>query len=126
MTSTWTAEEIDRIGRADELDIAARRRDGSLRTATTIWVVRYGDDLFVRSHRGQDGAWYRATKVRNEGHIRVAGIDKDVTFVAETDPNTNAQVDAAYRAKYRGYGRQYVAPMITAAARATTTKLVPR
>jgi quercetin dioxygenase-like cupin family protein len=56
------------------------------------------------------GAWYRATKIRNEGHIRAAGIDKDVTFLAETDPTTNTQIDAAYRAKYRHYGAPYVDP----------------
>jgi hypothetical protein len=112
MTTAWSTEELDRIGAADELDIAARRRDGTLRTPTTIWVVRSGNDLFVRSYRGLEGAWYRGTKARREGHIRSAGVDKDVTFVAATDPGTNAQIDDAYRGKYRRYGSQYVDPMI--------------
>ncbi|WP_155368394.1 DUF2255 family protein [Catellatospora vulcania] len=126
MTTTWTTEELDRIGAADELDIAARRRDGSLRTPTTIWVVRSGDDLYVRSYRGPDGAWYRATKARHEGHVRAAGIDKDVAFVDEADPDVNTMIDDAYRAKYRGYGPQYVDPMTAAPARTTTTRIVPR
>jgi hypothetical protein len=41
--SGWTAEELDRIGAADELRIAVLRPDGSLRPATPIWVVRAGD-----------------------------------------------------------------------------------
>jgi hypothetical protein len=47
----WTAEELDTLGAADELEIAALRPDGTLRPATTIRVVRVGDDLNVRSHR---------------------------------------------------------------------------
>ena len=42
----WTAEE---------LEIAASRPDGSLHRFTTIWVVRVGDDLYVRSYRGRNG-----------------------------------------------------------------------
>ena len=40
---------------ADELQIAARQPDGSLDRYTTIWVVRVGDDLYVRSWRGARG-----------------------------------------------------------------------
>src|SRR5947199_10520271 len=47
----WTTEELDRIAAADELEIASVRADGRLRNPTTIWVVRLGDDLYVRSVR---------------------------------------------------------------------------
>ncbi len=62
----WTAEELDRIGAADELEIAALRPDGSLRPFTTIWVVRVGDDLYVRSYRGRRGGWFRSVLRRPE------------------------------------------------------------
>jgi hypothetical protein len=124
--STWTVDELNKIEKADELRIAARRRDGSLRHPVTIWVVRTGDNLFVRSYRGAEGSWYRGTQVRHEGRIRAGGVDKDVAFVAETDPAVNAQIDAAYRSKYRRYGAQYVDPMVAPQARVTTIKLVPR
>jgi hypothetical protein len=58
--AAWTAEELARIGAAEELEIAPRRRDGTLRRAVPIWVVRVGDDLYVRSWRGSHGAWFRA------------------------------------------------------------------
>jgi hypothetical protein len=45
----WTPGELDRIGRADELELASERRNGSLRDPVTMWVVRDGDDLYVRS-----------------------------------------------------------------------------
>ena len=51
--STWTNDELDRIGGADELEIASLRRDGTLRNPVTIWVVRHGNDLYIRSVNGR-------------------------------------------------------------------------
>lgn len=34
--ATWSNGELDTIGRADELQIAPRRRDGTLREPVTI------------------------------------------------------------------------------------------
>lgn len=124
--STWSDNELSMIEAADELEIAPSRRDGSLREPVTIWVVREGADLFVRSYRGAQGRWYRGAQVRHEGHIRSGGIDKDVAFVAETDRGANARIDAAYQEKYGRYGPQYVEPMVAEPARATTLRLVPR
>ena len=123
--ATWSKDELDTIGSADELQIAPRRLDGTLRTPVTIWVVRLGDDLYVRSYRGRDGTWFRAAQARRAGHIRAGSVDKDVTFVEETDPGINDQLDAAYRTKYHGYGARYVDPMVAREARATTLKLAP-
>jgi hypothetical protein len=122
----WTSDELNKIGRAEELEIAPVRRDGTLRTPVTIWVVRLGDDLYVRSYRGSGGSWFRAARVRHEGRIRGGGVEKDVTFVEETDPGINDQIDAAYRTKYRRHGARYVDPMVAPEARAATIKLVPR
>ena len=44
---SWTTDELDRIGDAEELHIAPRRKDGTLRRAVPIWVVRVGDELYV-------------------------------------------------------------------------------
>ncbi|MEZ4863833.1 MAG: DUF2255 family protein [Caldilineaceae bacterium] len=124
MTS-WTSDELNRIGKAEELEIAPLRRDGTLRNAVPIWVVRVGDDLYVRSYKGQGGVWFRAAQASHAGHIQAGGVEKEVAFVEETDPGINNQIDAAYRTKYGRYP-QYVAPMVTATVRATTIKLTPR
>jgi hypothetical protein len=123
--SAWTNEELNKIGLAEELEIAPRRPNGKLRKPLPIWVVRVGDDLYVRSYRGHAGAWYRAALATHQGRIRAGGVEKDVVFVEETDPGLNDQIDAAYRAKYGRYP-QYVAPMVTPEVRATTLKLAPR
>ena len=53
--TAWTSDELTRIGTADELEIASARPDGTLRNPRTIWVVRVGDDLYVRSMYGRTG-----------------------------------------------------------------------
>jgi len=79
--TAWTSDELDKIAAAEELQIASVRRDGTLRKPVTIWVVRHGDDLYVRSAYGHTSGWFRRTLERHEGHIRAGGVDKDVLFV---------------------------------------------
>jgi hypothetical protein len=124
--TAWTGDELNRIGKEKELEIASLRSDGTLTKPVTIWVVRVGDDLYVRSYRGYNGAWFRGTQVRHEGRIQAGGIEKDVTFVDVADPEINQQIDTVYRTKYLQHGAQYVDPMVAPEARATTVKLVPR
>jgi hypothetical protein len=123
--TTWMSNELDKIGNAEELQIASLRTDGTLRKLVIIWVVLVGDDLYVRSANGRTGAWFRGAQARHEGRIWAGGVEKDITLVEETDPKVNDQIDAAYLAKYRRYP-QYVVPMVTPAVRAATFKLVPR
>ncbi|MEU2779362.1 DUF2255 family protein [Streptomyces sp. NPDC007162] len=123
MTS-WTNDELTRIEHAEELRMAPGHSDGTPRTPVPIWVVRDGDDLYVRSFRGSAGAWYRAARASHEGRIRSGGVDKDVTLVEVTDRGVNDRIDTAYRTKYGRYGARYIDPMV--ASRATTLKLVPR
>ena len=123
--TAWTSNELNKIGTAEELEITSLRSDGTLRKPVIIWVVRRGDELYVRSVNGRTSAWFRGVVVRYEGRIWAGGVMKDVTFVEEHDPELNDQIDAAYLAKYGRYP-QYVAPMVTAEVRSTTIKLSPR
>lgn len=123
--NTWTSDELNKIGSAEELQIASFRGDGTLRKPVTIWVVRLGNDLYVRSVNGPKGAWYRGTQVLHEGHIQAGGVDKDVTFL-DPAPGINDQIDAAYRAKYHHYSANIVNSILTPAARSATIHLVPR
>ena len=124
--TAWTSDELTRIGTAEELQIASLRRDGTLRKPVTIWVVRHGDDLYVRSVNGRTAAWFRGTQARHKGHIRAGGVDKDVTFVEEADPTINDQIDAAYRTKYRRYAANIISSILSPEARSATIKLAPR
>jgi hypothetical protein len=123
--TAWTNEELTKIGTTEELEIASIRRDNSLRNPVTIWAVRIGDNLYVRSVNGRTSGWFRGVLVRYEGHIKAGGVEKDVSFVEEPDPGINDQIDAAYRTKYRRYAASIVNSIISPSARSATIKLVP-
>ncbi len=123
--TAWTSDELSTIGAAEELQIASLRRDGTLRNPVTIWVVRHGDDLYVRSVNGRTAAWFRGAQVRHEGRIWAGGVDKDVTF-ADADHDIDDQIDAAYRTKYRRYAASIISHIVSPEARSATLKLVPR
>src|SRR5256714_8597584 len=99
--SAWTNDELSRIEAADELEIASVRRDGTLRKPVTIWVVRLGGDLYVRSVNGRTSSWFRGAQTRHEAHVSAGGVDKDVNLVETND--VDDEVDDAYRAKYHRY-----------------------
>jgi len=124
--TTWTSDELNKIGKAEELQIASLRNDGTLRNLVTIWVVRVGDDLYVRSVNGRGSAWFRGVQSRHEGQIRVGDVVKDVSFIEEPDPAINDQIDAAYATKYRRYAASIISHINGSEARAATIKLVPR
>jgi len=121
----WTSDQLDRVATAEEVQIASVRRDGVLSKPVTVWAVRHGDEIFVRSVRGRSAHWFRGTQVRHEGRIRAGGVQQDVTFV-DADRNLDDEVDAAYRAKYRRYAGSILNSVLTPEARSTTNKLVPR
>lgn len=123
---SWTEVELDKIGNEEELEIASLRLDGSLRNPVTIWVVRVGDDLYVRAYKGINGPWYRHTQVRHAGRIRAGGVEKEVTFSEVSEADILDRVDTTYRSKYRRYDAETLDPMLTPMARAATIKLSPR
>jgi hypothetical protein len=122
--TTWTEDELARIGQAEELQLASTRPDGSLRPFVTMWVVRAGDELYVRSAYGATNPWYRRARASGIGRIRAGDVEHDVTF-DDAAAGVHAAIDAAYHAKYDGYGPQIVGTVIGAQAAAVTIRLLP-
>ncbi|WP_130796828.1 DUF2255 family protein [Streptomyces otsuchiensis] len=128
MATTWTPDERERIGSAEEMEITSRRDDGTLQRPRTIWVVRHGDDLYVRSVRGRGSTWFKGTRARHRGHVDAGGLSRDVTFVdadADQDTELNDELDAAYRDKYGRYAENILRDITGTAARAATMRLIP-
>ena len=121
--TAWTTDELNRIGTTEEVRIAGRRTDGSLRKPVIVWLVRDDQDLYVRSVNGRGAVWFRGVQTSHEGRIWADGLEKDVHFV-ETEDRNDA-IDAAYWAKYQRYP-SIVPSIVTPETRATTLKLVPR
>lgn len=120
----WNPTELATIGAAREIEISSLREDGSLTKPVTIWAVRVGDELYVRSVRGDAGGWYRAAERRHEGRIEGGEVAVDVVF-EDAARQLDDEIDAAYKEKY-GYPSIPVDSVSADGAKATTIRVVPR
>jgi hypothetical protein len=122
-TSSWKPEQLDRIGQAVELQLASDRPDGSLRPCVTMWVVRVGDNLYVRSAYGRDNPWFRRAMASGAGRIGSGGVERSATF-AEAAADVQGAIDAAYQAKYDRYAQTIVGSVVGTDAHQATVRLV--
>jgi hypothetical protein len=125
-TTCWTGDELTTIGRAEELQLASSRADGTLRPYVTMWVVGVGDELYVRSARGPANGWYVRALRSGAGRIRAGGLERDVVFAEPADPSVHAAIDAAYHAKYDRYGPAIVGAVVGEQAHEVTIRLLAR
>ena len=127
--SAWIDEELANVAEADEIGIASRRPDGSLRRYIRVWCVRVADDIYVRSAYGYDNPWFQRALRSGEGRIRVgrtrAGAELDVAFVVP-EPEVADAVTAAYHSKYDRYGPRIVGTVVSPEAVRSSLRLVPR
>jgi hypothetical protein len=84
--TNWTSDELGRIEATQELEIAPRRRDGTLRKFVPIWVVRVDGELYVRAAYGPGSGWHRVARTSRAGRIRAGGVEKDVSIEASPTP----------------------------------------
>ena len=126
MTTGWSSEELERIGSADELQIATRRADGTLRRWVPIWVVCLEDQVYVRTWYRRETGWFGHALDSGRARIRVPGLEVDVGVedVGAGKAELRAGVDAAYHAKYGRHGGTSVGGMTTDDAAATTLRLI--
>ncbi|TRW44803.1 DUF2255 family protein [Georgenia yuyongxinii] len=122
---TWTPDELDKVGRAEELQVSSLRRDGTARPFVTIWVVRAGEDIFIRSAYGPENGWFRRALASGLGRVRAGGVEKNVVF-EQVGQEVQVAVDAAYHAKYDRHGPRIVNTVVGPGSELTTIRLVPR
>jgi hypothetical protein len=118
----WTEAELADIGGANELLIAPERGDGTLQRSRIVWVVRHGDDVYVRSVNGPGGAWFRGVQARHAGHVSAGAVDADVLF-EDADHGLDDEIDEEYRRKY-GRSSTAVDRITSSDARSTTVRVV--
>ena len=126
--TTWSQDDLGRLGGAGEVEVSSVRRDGSLSRPRTVWIVGVGDQLYLRSVSGPDAAWYRLTRTFHQGRIEASGVARDVTWVdvdAAEQPDVGPAVDAEYGRKYPG-STSAVARITSPLARTTTMRVEPR
>ena len=120
----WTAQAVRELESTQEVHLATRRKDGSLRSPRIIWVVTSGDRVFIRSSNGRDAAWFRAAIATGAGQIRARSAAYDVTFTQVHDETDLAATDSGYRGKY-GHYASIVDHLEEASPRAATLEVHP-
>jgi hypothetical protein len=122
--TAWTADDLRRIGEAEELEISPVRRTGELRRRTPIWVVRAEDDLYVRAAYGAGSGWYGVARASGHARIWAGGVERDVA-IEDADAAVLDAVDAGYRSKYGGRYASIVESINDDEHRASTLRLLP-
>jgi hypothetical protein len=120
---SWTEAELAAVGGADELELASRRADATLRPFVTIWVVRVGSSLYVRSAYGPSNGWFRRALASGTGQIRAGGLTSDVVF-SPAPADAAPAIDRAYHEKYDRYGPAIVGSVVGAAVAPLTIRLL--
>lgn len=91
----------------------------------TIWTVRAGEDIFVRSAYGYDNGWFQRALRAGTGRIRAGGVEREVRFEAAAGPDVASRVSDAYHAKYDRYGARTVATVVSPDAVRATLLVTP-
>lgn len=124
MTS-WDDRSIVVLDDGDEVDIQAKDEAGAYLAPVTIWSVRIGRHVFVRSARGAAGRWYQDLRATGRGRISARGICQDVDAEwLDPDSPTQEVIDEAYQRKYGRYG-SIVDAVVGPAAAQVTLRLEP-
>lgn len=122
MASGWSAEQLERIDTAQELEISAEPNDGRPRRWLPIWVVCVDGRVYVRTWYRRSVGWFgRAVETRT-ARIRVADVEVEVTV---EDLGQRAPTDAVNRAYMAKYGGGDTGGMLTEEAVPTTLRLTP-
>jgi hypothetical protein len=120
----WTAEQLELIGSATELEIAVHLTGGTRGSWTPIWVVSAEGAVFVRTWYRRSSGWYGRILRTERARVRVPGVELGVRAVdvGAQPPELRAVVDDAYRGKYGGTSSDR---MVGDEAAATTLRLIP-
>ena len=123
MTVGWKPQLLNEIGDREEIRISSERPGGGYNRWTPVWVVRVGDDLYVRSGFGKNGFWYRHA-TGSQAYVNADGAQYKVSIALNTDSVSIAAVDEAYRQKYSA--DPSLPLLLSDRARSTTSRLIPQ
>jgi hypothetical protein len=88
------------VDAAREIEIETRASDDAAAHRTTIWAVVDGDDVFVRSYRGDKARWYREISDHPDAIVHLDAESQPVRAIAAMDPESVRQASEGYSRKY--------------------------
>jgi hypothetical protein len=118
----FNAAELALLGQAEEVRVETARRDGTPRRTIT-WIMVDGSNVYLRSVRGEQGAWYRALSSDARGRLLVDDETWPIRVELVTDPAEIERVSAAVRRKYERQWPGPTASMLEPATLPTTLRV---
>ncbi|MCS5735082.1 DUF2255 family protein [Herbiconiux daphne] len=125
VVNDWSPAELAHLESVEELQISPLSLDGTQSRAVTIWVLRDGSDVYVRSSFGQRSNWYRRVLASQRAHVATGPVDRDVDVRHVDDEASIALVNRLIESKYGRYGPTYLDTQNGTAAMAATLRLTP-
>jgi hypothetical protein len=119
--ASFDADVLDALRDVQEVAIRTGKHPGN---AVVIWVVVAGDNVFVRSVRGNSGRWYRDLAAGGLAALEFDGRRLEVQAVPELDSESIERASREYLRKYRP--SPYAQAMVRAEVLPTTLRLEPR
>jgi len=98
-----TPAQLNVLDNSQEVRIETMSSTGNSRK-TIIWIVVVGDEIYVRSVRGEDGHWYQRALTNPLVAIDIDGERVEFRAVHVDDAETILAVTDALQAKYRPGG----------------------
>jgi hypothetical protein len=98
---SFSAEDRALLERVEEVEIETQPPEGPVHR-TIIWTVVDGDDVFIRSVRGESGRWYREAMANPAVAVHVNGNRIPATVIPASDPASIERASAGFRRKYAG------------------------
>lgn len=126
MPTRFGAATLAMLDRVQEVQVETTSLDGSETHRTIIWIVTSGEQVFVRSVRGDAGRWYREARQRPEVILHAEGPPIPATLAMADDPASIQQVNEALTAKYGRRAPASTASMLRPHTLPTTMRVDPR
>ncbi|WP_025092712.1 DUF2255 family protein [Bacillus safensis] len=125
MQINWSPDQISTFSAADDLYISPFYSDGKTPgTPTWIWSVTVDGNLYVRAYNGQHSTWFQSAIKQEQGKIKIAGNEYNVTFQHVTHGSVlNKKIDQAYKRKYSS--SKYLSHMLREGPISATVKIKP-
>jgi hypothetical protein len=119
--ATYREDELALLAAAREVVIETR--SGSRAYRTVVWVAVDGDDVFLRSVRGESGRWYQRVLVDPAVALDAGGTRIEGRVVPAADAVSLEQASSGFRRKYPKSGS--LDAMLAPAVLDTTLRLEP-
>jgi hypothetical protein len=95
----FDSETLQLLAATKEVRIETSRPGGPVHS-TIIWIVVDGQDVFIRSFRGERGRWYREARANPEVAILSGERRIAATAVSATDADSVLRCSEGFQAKY--------------------------